>query len=212
MARLILVFVLSVGLAVWSLTRWDAQAASSRFDMLSVPPSAATGVLSSGFRALTADFLYLRFVSYWGHQLTHGRRFHNLAPMLNLIVDLDPRFRSVYEIGSLALGDAGQPQEAVELLERGMARDPNNWWYPYQAGMTLFFFSEDYLRAAAYFEKASHMPGAPDSATFLVARMYEKGHHAELAAATWQEIHARTADPNIREVARHALERLNQAP
>lgn len=212
MARLILVFLLSAGCALGSLIRWDAHAGATRSDLLSVPPSTVTQVLSSGFRTLAADLLYLRFTSYWGHQLTHGRRFHNLVPILERIVDLDPRFRPAYELGALALGDAGQPLEAVKLLERGGAHDPTSWWYPYQAGMTLFFFSEDYLHAAAYFEKAGRMPGAPDSAAFLAARMYEKGAHAELARSSWQAILERTSDPNVREVARHALERLKNTP
>lgn len=212
MARFVLVLVLSAACAFGSLSRWDAHAGASRNDLLSVPPSALTQVLSGGFRTLAADFQYLRFITYWGRQLTQGRRFHNLVPILNLIVDLDPRFRPAYEMGALALGDSGQPEAAVALLEKGMAHAPDDWWFPYQAGMTLFFFSEDYLRAAEYFEKASRLPNAPQSAAFFVARMYEKGDHAELARSTWRVILARSPDPNVREVAKQALKRLGETP
>lgn len=204
----VLVLLVAGGCALGSLLRWEAEAAARPAGFLSAPPAAALKLCAMGFRNMTADALYLRFVGYWGYQLTHGRNFHNLYPLLSAIVELDPRFRAAYELGALALGDSGEPLKAVQLLEKGAKHDPANWWFPYQAGMTLFFFHDDYLLAAKYFERAAAIPGAPPEAGYFAARMYEKGARTELAVASWQAIYRHAANPSIREVAERALEKL----
>lgn len=174
---------------------------------LSVPPPQVARV-ALGFENLVADSLYMRFASYWGYQLTHGRRFHNLGPLLNLIVDLDPRFKPAYDLGSLALADSGQVDAAVALLEKGARHHPTDYWFPYQAGFTLFFFGGDYLRAAGYFERSAALPGAPPEARYFVARMYEQATRKDLAVQVWQRILESSADPSVRQVAKNSLARL----
>ena len=200
-----LALLLAGSCALGSLLRWEKEAASRPPGLLSVPPSAALHLGAMGYRSMLADALYLRFVGYWGHQLTHGRNFHNLFPLLSAIVELDPRFLSAYQMGALALGDAGKPLKAVELLEKGAAHQPKSWFFPYQAGMTLFFFHDDYLLAAKYFERAAALPGAPPEAGYFAARMYEKGERTELALATWKAIYLGTDNPSVKEIAKRAL-------
>jgi tetratricopeptide (TPR) repeat protein len=179
----------------------------ARQGYLSVPPApVARAVL--GFENLAADSLYMRFASYWGYQLTHGRHFQNLAPILNLIVDLDPRFKPAYDLGALALADSGQVNAAVALLDKGATHHPNDYWFPYQAGFTLFFFGDDYLRAAGYFQRAASKPGAPPEARYFVARMYEQATRKDLAIQVWQRTLVESRDPSIRQVAKNSLERL----
>jgi len=206
----LLAFMIAGGCAIGSLTRWESLHERSDSGMLSMPPSSVVKAGASGFQNLLADLFYMRFVTYWGYQLTHGRNFHNLAPLLHLIVDLDPRFHSVYEIGAMALGDGGQPDEAVKLLEKGWSRDPRNWQYPYQAGLTLFLFGNDPLRAARYFEQAAELPQAPPEAGFFAARMYERTQRTELARNSWWTIYRRSDDPNVRQIARRALIKLGE--
>lgn len=207
----VLVLLVAGGCALGSLLHWEKEAASRPPGLLSVPPAAALKVGSMGFRNLAADALYLRFVGYWGHQLTHGRNFHNLYPLLSAMVELDPKFHAAYELGALALGDSGEPLKAVELLEKGAKHDPKNWWFPYHSGMTLFFFSEDYLLAARYFERAAAIPGSPPEASYFAARMYEKGQRKELAIASWRAIYRGADNPSVREVAKRALEKLGES-
>ena len=208
--RSVLVLLVAGGCALGSLLRWEAEASSRPAGLLSVPPAAALKLGTMGFRNMAADALYLRFVGYWGYQLTHGRNFHNLYPLLSAIVELDPRFYAAYDLGALALGDSGEPMKAVELLEKGAKKAPENWWFPYQAGMTLFFFSEDYGLAAEYFKRAAQLPGAPPEAGYFAARMYERSQRSELAAATWRAIYLRADNPSTREVAKRALEKLGE--
>ncbi len=206
----VLILLVAGSCALGSLLRWESEAAIRPPGLLSVPPAAALKVGSMGYRNLVADALYLRFVGYWGYQLTHGRNFHNLYPLLSAIVELDPRFHAAYELGALALGDSGDPMAAVRLLSKGARRDPANWWFPYHTGMTLFFFSDDALLAARYFERAAEIPGAPPEAGYFAARMYEKGQRKELAVATWRAIYQGADNPSIREVAKRGLEKLGE--
>lgn len=173
---------------------------------LSVPPLPLAQMVA-GFRNLAADAWYLRFSSYWGYQLTHGRHFQNLAPILTLITDLDPKFMQAYELGSIALGDSGQVREAVALLDKGAKAQPDDYWYPYQAGLTLFFFSDDFMAAAHAFERAATKPNAPPSASYFAARMYEKGTRRDLAVQTWRRIYVEAKDSSMRQVAKNALKR-----
>ncbi|HEY9898330.1 MAG TPA: hypothetical protein V6D00_04040 [Pantanalinema sp.] len=174
---------------------------------LSVPPApVARAVL--GFENLAADALYMRFSSYWGYQLTHGRHFQNLSPILNLIVDLDPRFKPAYDLGALALADSGRVDEAVALLDKGARHHPRDYWFPYQTGFTLFFFGNDNMRAAGYYARAASLPGAPPEARYFVARMYEQATRKDLAAQVWRRILEDSRDPSVRQVAKNALERL----
>lgn len=174
---------------------------------LSVPPK-PLGVMVAGFRNMAADFWYMRFASYWGYQLTHGRHFQNLYPLLDLITDLDPRFTVAYEFGALALGDDRQVDEAVRLLDKGAEREPRNYWFPYKAGLTLFFFSDAYMRAAHYFERAAELPDAPPEARYFAARMYEQGTRRDLAIASWRRTYATATDSSVKQVAKNALVRL----
>lgn len=174
---------------------------------LSVPPK-PLGTMVGGFQNLAADFWYMRFASYWGYQLTHGRHFQNLYPLLDLITDLQPRYMQAYEFGALALGDNKQLDEAVRLLEKGAKHAPENYYFPYKAGMTLFFFGEDYMRAARYFERAARLPGAPPEARYFAARMYEKSTRRDLAIASWRHTYQSAKDPSVRQVAKNALKRL----
>lgn len=174
---------------------------------LSVAPAPA-GRIVAGFNNLVADALYMRFTVYWGYQLRHGRHFQNMYPMLSLITDLDPRFQPAYEMGALALGDCGKPEEAVALLEKGAKHAPDSYWFPYQAGLTLFFFGDDHLGAARYFEQAASKPNAPPAASYFAARMYAEADRKDLAIKTWQRIYASSKDPSVRQVAKNALARL----
>ncbi len=174
---------------------------------MSVPPK-PLGTMVAGFDNLAADLWYMRFASYWGYQLVHGRHFQNLYPLLDLITDLDPRFIQAYDFGSLALGDSEQVDEAVKLLDKGAAHDPENHYFPYKAGLTLFFFSEDYLRAASYFERAAGLPGAPPEARYFAAQMYERGTRKDLAIASWRHTYDTATDQSVKQVAKNALKRL----
>ncbi|MBM3268764.1 MAG: hypothetical protein FJZ01_14075 [Candidatus Sericytochromatia bacterium] len=201
--------LISCGATYASLHKWEAVRDRDK-SLLSVPPVNLVKMASAGYRNMLADVFYMRFTTYWGYWLTHGRKFHNLYPLLDLVTELDPNFKTAYEVGALALSDSGQVKLAVDLLLKGAHYHPQDHWYPYQAGMMLFLYSEDFLLSAKYFEMAAKIPGAPADAEFFAARMYLQGGQKELARNRWLQIYleaVRSDDRSRREVASRSLGR-----
>ncbi|MBU6429251.1 MAG: hypothetical protein KGR26_09595 [Cyanobacteria bacterium REEB65] len=194
--------------ALFSLLRWE-RVRNVEDGLLSVPPQRVVKIAACGYDNVLADAFYLRFSTYWGYWLTHGRKFHNLFPLLDIITSLDPDLHPAYEVGALALADADQVGKAVDLLNKGSAQHPEDYWYPYQAGLMIFLYSNDYLRAAHYFDVSSHKPGAPPDPAYFEARMYNVAHRRTDALDQWVRIYL-SGDKDMAEVASHSLRKLYQ--
>ncbi len=201
--------IVSGAVAFTGLHRWESVRDREQ-GLLSVPPANLARMLSSGYQNMLADVYYMQFTTYWGYWLTHGRKFHNLYPLLDLVTELDHDFRSAYEVGALALADSGDLTRSVDLLLKGAHYHPQDFWYPYQAGLMLFLYSNDYMLAAKYFEMASQLPGAPPDTGYFAARMYAQTGQVELARKRWLQLFiqaARSQDKARMEVAARALKR-----
>ncbi|MEB3236313.1 MAG: hypothetical protein VKO64_01650 [Candidatus Sericytochromatia bacterium] len=181
----------------WTFEGW-ATARVRLPGLQSVPPPRVAKAIAAGFDGFLADLAYIRFSTYWGYWLTHGRAFHNVAPLLDLVVTLDPRLRSAYEIGSVALGDAGDVDGAIRLLAKGAKASPTDSWYPFQTGMMLFLYSTRYAEAATAFERAASMPGADPAAAFFAARMHLSSARKDMALRIWYDIWRTTKSPSMR--------------
>lgn len=177
---------------------------------LSAPPTVSARASAGAFRNWAADLHFLNFVVYFGRNLRTKERSINLQPVLDLITDLDPRFEAAYVMGAMALGDGGQVDEAEALWAKGLAANPGQWRWPYQAGMNLFLFGnrpEQYLRAASLFAKAAALPGAPASAKYMEGRMYDVSLRKSMAIRLWMDLYLRAPRPEDRAVAARSLAR-----
>ena len=184
----VLALALACAVATFSLRRWE-RVGDVQAGFLSVPPARLVELSAGGFDNLLADAFYLRFTTYWGYWLVHGRKFHNLYPLLELITHLDPDLHPAYEVGALALADSGDTAAAVRLLDQGAAGHPGDYWYPYQAGMMLFLYSDHYALAAHYFGLAAADPNAHPAAAYFQARMYNQAHRRTDAIDEWIHIY-----------------------
>ncbi len=207
MWRLASTGLVAVGLAIASSYRMPDTSSPRWMAQLSVAPKAIARV-TGGFQNVLADVLYIRFSTYWGHQLTNGRHFMNLEPLLDRILELDPDFKAAYTLAALALGDADDVEAAIRILERGMKRSPRDPFFPYRAGLVVFFNTDSYLRAARYFERAASLPGAMPEARFMAINMYRRSGRRDLAIRAWMAMYETSRDRSVREVARRGLERL----
>ena len=193
-----------------SLHRWQ-DVRDREQGLLSVPPATIAKMFASGYRNMVADIYYMQFTTYWGYWLTHGRKLHNLYPLLDLVTELDHDFKSAYEVGALALADSGDLVHSVDLLLKGAHYHPKDHWYPYQAGLMLFLYGTDYLLAAKYFELAAAFPDSPPDSAYFAARMYAQTGQKELARKRWLQIYieaSRKKDPSRMEIASRSLKRL----
>src|ERR1051325_5689681 len=93
--------------------------------------------LSLGMEGLAADVYWIRTVQYFGGKLMDSGqplsaaasaniRMDLLAPLLDVVVTLDPHHIPAYRFGAIFLPERDLPA-AIALLEKGIEANPNEW-------------------------------------------------------------------------------------
>ncbi|MBD3333925.1 MAG: hypothetical protein GF355_00230 [Candidatus Eisenbacteria bacterium] len=190
---------------------WPAAAISIPEPELSAFPSGrALPLLRLGHAQLAADLAWLRAIQYYGRHRMEDQSYPHARHLFDVITGLDPEFEDAYIFGALILAeDVGRPQQAEELLTRGMAAMPQSWWLAFERGFLRMLHRDDRERAAHDFLRASRIPGAPAWVARFAAWNYEKLGQAERARRLWEQVARSTQDPKVREIAARALERLD---
>jgi len=151
--------------------------------------------IAPGLESLAADVYWLRTVQYFGSQRAYaaGSDFRLLKPLIDMTVALDPRMEIAYRYGAIFLaeprpGGAGQPEAAIDLLERGAQALPGDWRLRQDLGFSHFLFLHDPRTASRILEEASDLPGAPGWLRNLAADVLTKGGDAATARQVWERI------------------------
>jgi tetratricopeptide (TPR) repeat protein len=176
----------------------------------------AVSKLSLGYRVLLADIYWMRAVVYYGAKRRGGGErpnYDQLFPLLDLVTSLDPRFRVAYRFGAVFLTEEypngpGRPDLALELLQRGIARDSGRWTYYHDAGFIYYWSLNDLPRAAEYFAKAGDRPGAPEWLKPLAALTLAEGGSRESSRRLFREL-LNSDIPYIRNTAERRLQQLD---
>ena len=95
------------------------------------------------FDALAADIYWIRAIQHYGRDRKPSQptdRFELLQPLLDLTTTLDPHFNIAYRFGAIFLSleppnGPGRPDQAIALLEKGLANNPTRWQYAYDIGV-----------------------------------------------------------------------------
>jgi hypothetical protein len=175
------------------------------------PSPAMAPIVSLGYRELTADVLWIRFVGYVG---TFEADASAVGDVVEAIAALDPGYRRIYETGAraMAFAQTGVQQtttlRAIAILEEGMARFPNDWKIPDLAGD---MYIQDLVttdpaqrrawdeRGVLLIESAIRKPGAPVAAATYAATMRTKLGQQERAIANLREMILITSDDYARQ-------------
>jgi tetratricopeptide (TPR) repeat protein len=158
------------------------------YPLLLLPNGRYLAAASLGFRVMLADTIYLWSIQYYGHRRTPEGRIY-LQQIYNTISDLDPLFIESYTTGALwMVSDMGDPLMALELLDRGIERNPDNWLLPWEAGWYSYMSLEDYVSAERYFAMASEHADAPPWVARLRAHMRTEQGDLRTAILMWEEI------------------------
>jgi hypothetical protein len=152
--------------------------------------------LAPGFENLMADVYWLRTVQYFGAERAFSteKRYDLLPPLIDITTALDPRLEIAYRYGATFLAEpwpmgADRPQDAIELLRRGLTRNPGNWRLAQDLGLFYFFFLHDSARASQVLLEAADIPGAPSFLKALAAQVLIKGGERQSSKALWQQIY-----------------------
>lgn len=135
-------------------------------------------VVAGHLPGLVADFQILDVFSLYDmHERAAFRSFGTLLyNELQTASSLDPQFKDTYRLASsLLVFDAGMPEEAVMLLQRGTKAIPNSWEPPFFGGFIAVHYLHDYELGYSLMRQASLREGSPPAAVFLAAR-YLKHH------------------------------------
>src|ERR1700731_5120368 len=210
-------FVLLGFAGVWRLQeRIDVQqrAMASEDDQLMLRSSKLVKGLSLEYAPLVADIYWTRVVQYFGNK--HARQQVDLRllwPLLDVTSVLDPHLMPVYHFGSMFLSDApprgaGRPDLAVELLERGLQANPEEWRLYYDLGFVYYFDMKDYPKASVAFLEGSKNPKAHIWMKVMAAKIATEGNSTETSNFLWQDVYNTTKDPLVKQNALRHLQLL----
>jgi tetratricopeptide (TPR) repeat protein len=153
-----------------------------------------------GYSSLVADLVYIWAIQYYT-TYTIVDRFQNLEHIFSIIAELDPRYADPYEIGALiAVNEAKDLKLALKILDMGLARNPDQWIFPFEAGHYAQR-AGDNVSARKYYEKTMAIPGAPDIAKRLYAAAGYKAMDLKESWETWLEVYKTAKDERTRKIA-----------
>jgi hypothetical protein len=181
-------------------------------DLLYVRSPETMKRLALGFDALVADVYWIRAIQHYGGERLgrNGPRTYGLLyPLLDIATSLDPYFNIAYRFGSIFVsepypGGPGRPDQAIALLRKGIAAQPQKWQYYHDAGFVYYWQLRDYHSAAGWFARAASQPDAPKWLKPLSAAMLTHGHDRASARFIWRQMLS-SEDEWMRKAASRAL-------
>jgi tetratricopeptide (TPR) repeat protein len=164
--------------------------------LLYVRSGTALQRLALEFDALASDVYWIRAIQhYGGERLVEGRKrtYELLYPLLDITTSLDPYFTIAYRFGAIFLseqypGGPGRPDQAIALLRKGIAAQPEKWQYHHDIAFVHYWHLRDYKAAASWFRSAAAQPNAPNWLEPLAAAMLNAGGDRASARLLWGQM------------------------
>ncbi len=148
-----------------------------------LPDGKVLRVASLGFERLVADLFWLRTVYYVGDEEVTEAGYPDAPRLARLVTDIDPYFTTAYILMNSVLSVLmGEPEQARDLLEKGLRYNDDDWRLHFLQGFTLFFDLNDHGPAAEHM-RAAFERGGPPYLQLLAARLYAEAGAPETAMA-----------------------------
>ena len=163
--------------------------------LLYVRSGSALQHLALEFDTLASDVYWIRAIQHYGGERLAGRRrsYELLYPLLDITTSLDPYFTIAYRFGAIFLseqypGGPGRPDQAVALLRKGIAAQPEKWQYYHDIAFVYYWHLRDYKAAASWFRSAAAQPDAPNWLEPMAAAMLNAGGDRASARLLWGQM------------------------
>lgn len=167
-------------------------------------------LLGSDFRGLVADWYWINSLQYMGEKILNHPGEVNindlrplnprlLYPMLDAAATLDPQFMTVYSYGAAVL-PAIDNEQAVKLLEKGIAANSDNWRLYHNLGY-IYWQSKNYAKAAEAYTTGSQKEGAPAWMRLMGANMQAQGGSREFARQIYLQMFETAEDEQTKNFA-----------
>jgi tetratricopeptide (TPR) repeat protein len=174
---------------------------------------------AAGAEGLIADWYWMMSLQYVGNKLAEsGESFVNvddlraldprlLYPYLDTATDLDPHFMAAYYYGAIVL-PAVDPQQAITLTQKGMARNPDQWRLHQYLGY-IYWRMGDYEKASEVYQAGSRIPGVPPFMKMMAAAMKTQGGSRETARQMYGQMLQQSEEQSTIDTARLRLMELD---
>lgn len=175
--------------------------------LLYLPRGPYLRALALGQEETLADLLYIWSIQYYSNYADESRFEYIKQIFEGAITDLDPRYTEVYLVGAMIMSvEAHDTDMALELLDKGLEKMPENWEIAYWAGWECYN-SRRLLQARSYWARAARVVGAPPQLIRLAARMLEKSGKLEDALAEYERILENPPDEKTEQLVRIWVQR-----
>lgn len=189
----------------------DSDAVASRDEKLYFPSGEFLVESSLGFREAMADWLWFRFIQYYGAYKKGENDLRYLDSIIEAVNRLDPRFVEAYKLASFIYwSDLRDHDRAYDILRRGILANPDNAYLHFQVGFMHYVLDHDYARAAHWFEMAGRCPDASDREQRFAAFARYRAGDDRVSLALWKELFDNSVNPDMRELAEKMIRKLEQ--
>jgi tetratricopeptide (TPR) repeat protein len=161
--------------------------------------------MAVGFDQVLADWYWVEALQYFTDTAQEINRYRNLGDFLDVVVGVDPDFEYAYKFAGISIPyDTGRfhfanTDRAIDFLQRGVKRFPNNWELHFHLGFYLLNFRDDPPGAAEQFAAAARIEGSPAYLKLFAARLFSVSGELERARVFTETMLASAADDSERE-------------
>ena len=210
----------AVALAAGARMSARAREFPSLSELPATPFSLQDAALSScGLRAAAADLAWVQLLQYGaGSPLEMppdrpGRSYDYLQTMAQRVVRLDPSFSRAYLYGAGILGwfhGVERPEEAVELLQEGMRRDPGEPLYSLYIAALAYKSKGESDKMITLLEATFDAPQTPTQMKAILANARKARGEYGKAIQLWERVLANPRDASEHPRARQQISEMER--
>jgi tetratricopeptide (TPR) repeat protein len=161
-------------------------------------------------RGLMADWYWINSLQYVGNKMLKVEGQLNIGdlrplnprllyPMLDTASTLDPNFMTIYSYGAAVL-PAIDNQQAIKLLEKGIAEHPENWRLYHNLGY-IYWQTKDYEKASQIYGEGAKKADAPAWMKQMSVSMQAQGGSREFALQIYRQMFENAEDEQTKSFA-----------
>ena len=184
---------------VFSLNNFDqSRTTEEKFEQLYIPTGEFLREVSVGYQEAHADYLWFRFIQYYGAFAKGINNFTHFDLMIKGITTLDPKFVEAYHFASLVTwSDLGKPYKSIDILKQGILHNPDTARLPFQIGLIYYVVDDDFARAAFWYDEAARCSDATDlELRFAAFSKYRSGDQMG-SIVLWEDLYSNSDQPGM---------------
>ncbi len=128
-----------------------------------LPAPEVLRVASLGYHTTVADLVWIQAVLQFVDVVESGgeRGLRWLRAMIDIVMDLDPHWRTTYFYGGSMLRVLDDIDGSDRVFQAGMTALPDDHHFPFSLAMNALLYRGDHKAASEFMLKASEVPSAP---------------------------------------------------